>query len=119
MRRLIASFLTVLSRSSTAGHHHDLSQQCTVVFQRPRTLSQGAPIQVSSYRQQVILNTTTNAFTTVHMSEISQTSQFTLNGQLYQLGHQGKLFRTAYSGQSNAPGLAPSGWFSSYAMART
>ena len=71
---------------------------------------------MSTYRQQVILNTTTNAFTTVHMSEIRQTSQLTLNGQLYQLGHQGKLFRTAYSGQSNAPGLAPSGWFSSYAI---
>jgi len=85
-------------------------------FNTPATFSQGTPIQVSTYRQQVILNTTTNAFTTVHMNEISQTSQFTLNGQLYQLGHQGKSFRTVYSGQANAPGLAPSGWFSGYAV---
>ena len=85
-------------------------------FSNPASFSQGTPIQVSTYRQQVIVNTTTNAFVTVHMNTITQTDQFTLNGQLYQLGFRGKSFRTAYSGQSNAPGLAPSGWFSGYAV---
>src|SRR5882724_2002990 len=86
------------------------------VNQLRTSFSQGTPIQVSTYRQQVIVNTTTNAFVTVHMNTITQTDQFTLNGQLYQLGFRGKSFRTAYSGQSNAPGLAPSGWFSGYAV---
>jgi len=85
-------------------------------FSNPASFSQGTPIQASTYRQQVIVNTTTNAFVTVHMNTITQTDQFTLNGQLYQLGFRGKSFRTAYSGQSNAPGLAPSGWFAGYAV---
>ena len=85
-------------------------------FSTPASFSQGTAIQVSSYRQQVIVNTTTNDFSTVHMNEISQTVPFTLNGALYQLGRTGKLFRTVYSGQVNAPGLVPSGWFGGYAV---
>jgi hypothetical protein len=85
-------------------------------FSNPASFSQGTPIQVSTYRQQVILNTTTNSFVTVHMNRITESEPFTLNGQLYQLGSEGRSFRTTYSGQANAPGLAPSGWFAGYAV---
>ena len=85
-------------------------------FSNPASFSQGTPIQVSTYRQQVIVNTTTNAFVTVHMNTVTETEPFTLNGQLYQLGREGRSFRTTYSGQANAPGLAPSGWFAGYAV---
>jgi hypothetical protein len=85
-------------------------------FSKPASFSQGTPIQMSTYRQQVIINTTTNSFVTVHMNTITQTEPFTLNGQLYQLGREGRSFRTTYSGQVNAPGLAPSGWFAGYAV---
>jgi len=37
-------------------------------FSNPASFSQGTPIQVSTYRQQVIANTLTNAFVTVHMN---------------------------------------------------
>lgn len=80
-------------------------------FSDSATFSQGTPIQVSTYRQQVILNTLTNTFVTVHTNTITSISTFTLNGVAYRLGQLGKSFRTNYSGQSNTPGAAPSGWF--------
>ena len=80
-------------------------------FSNPATFSQGTPIQVSSYRQQVILNTVTNTFVTVHTNTITSLETFTLNGIDYRLGQLGKSFRTNYSGQGNTPGGVPSGWF--------
>jgi hypothetical protein len=80
-------------------------------FTNPATFSQGMPIQVSNYRQQVILNTLTNTFLTVHTNTITDVETFTLNGVAYRLGQLGKSFRTNYSGQANSPGAVPSGWF--------
>lgn len=80
-------------------------------FTNPATFSQGMPIQVSNYRQQVILNTLTNTFLTVHTNTVTDVETFTLNGVAYRLGQLGKSFRTNYSGLSNTPGAAPSGWF--------
>lgn len=80
-------------------------------FTNPATFSQGMPIQVSDYRQQVILNTLTNTFLTVHTNTITDVETFTLNGVAYRLGQLGKSFRTNYSGQANSPGAVPSGWF--------
>ena len=80
-------------------------------FTNPATFSQGTPIQVSDYRQQVIINTLTNAFVTVHTNTITDVETFTLNGVAYRLGQLGKSFRTNYSGQINTPGAIPSGWF--------
>jgi hypothetical protein len=85
-------------------------------FTNPASFSQGTPIQVSSYRQQVVLNTLTNAFTTVHMNTITSTEPFTLDGVTYVLGKKDGSFRTTYSGQSNAAGAVPGGWFAGYAV---
>jgi hypothetical protein len=86
-------------------------------FTNPGTFSQGTPVQVSSYSQQVVLNTVTGSFTTVHMNLIIQTEPFALGGATYRLGQVGKSFRTTYSGQVNAvTGTPPSGWFSGYAV---
>jgi len=80
-------------------------------FTNPASFSQGTPIQVSSFRQQVILNTLTNTFLTVHTNTITSVETFTLNGVAYRLGQLGKSFRTNFSGQLNTPGATPSGWF--------
>jgi hypothetical protein len=85
-------------------------------FTNPASFSQGTPIQVSNYRQQVVLNTLTNSFVTTHMNTITETSPFWLNGKRYRLGRVREVFRTSYSGQSNAPGAAPSGWFGGNAV---
>jgi len=85
-------------------------------FSNPASFSQGTAIQVSSYRQQVVLNTLTNAFVTTHMNTITNSSAFWLNGKRYRLGSVGETFRTSYSGQSNTPGASPSGWFAGNAI---
>jgi hypothetical protein len=85
-------------------------------FTNPASFSQGTPIQVSNYRQQVVLNTLTNSFVTTHMNTITETSTFWLNGKRYRLGHVGEKLRTSYSGQSNTPGATPSGWFGGNAV---
>jgi hypothetical protein len=79
-------------------------------FSNPASFSQGSPIQVSSYSQQVIVNTTTSSFTTVHTNTVTSTEPFLLNGQTYRLGQIGKAFRTVYSGQVNS-GPTPTGWY--------
>jgi len=80
-------------------------------FSNPASFSQGIPIQVSSYRQQVILNTLTNTFVTVQTNTVTNVETFTLDGVAYRLGQLRKSFRTNYSGQVNTPGGVPSGWF--------
>jgi len=85
-------------------------------FNNPASFSQGTPIQVSSYRQQVVLNTLTNAFVTTHMNTVAETHVFWLSGTNYRLGRMKETFRTSYSGQSNTPGATPSGWFGGNAI---
>jgi len=80
-------------------------------FTNPASFSQGTPIQVSSFRQQVIFNTLTNTFLTVHTNTITSVETFTLNSVAYRLGQLGKSFRTNFSGQVNTSGAPPSGWF--------
>ena len=85
-------------------------------FSNPASFGQGMPIQVSTFRQQVVINTLTNAFVTTHMNTVTKTSVFSLNGKSYRLGQVGHSFRTSYSGQSNTPGATPSGWFGGHAV---
>jgi hypothetical protein len=85
-------------------------------FSNPASFSQGTPIQISNYRQQVVLNTLTNAFVTTHINTITETHVFWLNSTSYRLGRVSETFRTSYSGQGNAPGAVPSGWFGGNAV---
>ena len=84
-------------------------------FSNPATFSQGTPIQVSDYRQQVIVNTVTNSFQTEHTNTVTSAKAFSLNGNMYRLGRLGGLFRTSYSGQVNLT-APPSGWFGGNAV---
>ena len=84
-------------------------------FSNPATFSQGTPIQVSDYRQQVIVNTVTNSFQTEHTNTVTSSKSFSLNGNTYRLGRLGAAFRTNYSGQVN-PTAPPSGWFAGNAV---
>jgi len=85
-------------------------------FTDASTFAQGTPIQVSSYQQQVILNTLTGSFTTVHFNLITSAPVFSFNGKLYRLGTVGGSFRTFYNGQANAGTPPPSGWFAGFAL---
>lgn len=80
-------------------------------FSDPASFSQGMPIQVSDFIQQAISNTTTNSFVTSHTNTVRKVWTFELNGESYRLGQVARSFRTNYSGQSNSPGLNPTGWY--------
>lgn len=75
----------------------------------------GTPVQISSYQQQVVVDSATGSFSTIHVNSITGVSAFELNGTSYQLGQPGKAFRTNYQGHVN-PGPPPSGWFGGYAV---
>ena len=84
-------------------------------FNNPGSFQLGTPIQVSKYRQQVVFNTITSSFTTVHTNRITSNTPFSLRGHTRRLGAVGLSFRTSYFGYIDPAGGTPSGWFGGYA----
>jgi hypothetical protein len=78
-------------------------------FADPESFRSGTPIQTSTIRQQVILDTTTGDFSVVNINTVTDVSAFYLSGQQYQLGKIGNGFRTLLRGKTNA--AAPPGFF--------
>jgi hypothetical protein len=85
-------------------------------FSNPSSFSQGTPIQVSTYRQQVVLNMVTLTFVTTHMNTITETQKFSINGADYRLGHTKGTFRTSYFAVVNTLAPVNSGWFAGNAV---
>jgi len=84
-------------------------------FAKPETFRDGRTIIVAKFRQQVVNNTVTNAFTTFHQATITSAKAFTAGRGKLQLGRVGQTFRIAFGGQGNMPG-PPSGYFGGYAV---
>lgn len=80
-------------------------------FANPASFSQGVPIQVSTFKQQVISNVPANTFVTNHLNTITSVTPFTLDGMTYRLGFVGQSFQTKYQGQVNTAGTVPTGFF--------
>ena len=70
---------------------------------------------VAGFRQEVVNNTVTNAFTTFQQNTIISTKPFSAGRRIVQLGEVGETFRTYFSGQGNMPG-PPSGYFGGYGV---
>ena len=85
-------------------------------FSNPDSFRSGTPVQVSTLRQQVIVDTSTGAFTVVNINTITTSAQFVSGGNETQLGEVGQSFQTRLSGHLNAPGMSPTGWFGGYAV---
>lgn len=88
-------------------------------FSNPDSFRSGTPVQVSTLQQQVIVDTSTGAFTVVNINTITTATQFLSDGDEAQLGEAGQSFRTVLSGHLNAPGMLPTGWFGGYAVRNT
>jgi len=84
---------TTIYLTSTAGD-----------FSNPDSFRPGAPVQVSTLRQQVIVDTSSGAFTVVNINTITTSAQFVSGGNETQLGEVGQSFQTRLSGHLNAPG---------------
>jgi hypothetical protein len=88
-------------------------------FGTPDSFRSGTPIQVSTMRQQVIVDTVEKTFTVVNRNTITSASQFLLEGQTVQIGAPREAFRTALQGVLFVRGGGtppPSGHFAGYAV---
>lgn len=73
-------------------------------FAVPDSFRDGTPVMVASLRHQVILDTTTNQFTTVFVNTITSSTRFALGARHYELGEPGQTFRTIVSGRPSVSG---------------
>ena len=67
-------------------------------FTNPASFAQGTPIQVSTYRQTVVVRLADNTFVSTNTHTITKVETFSLNGVNYRLGQIGRSFRSTYSG---------------------
>lgn len=82
-------------------------------FANPDSFRSGIPIQVSNLQQQVIVNTTTGAFSVVNTNTVTSATDV---GEMF--GDTNDSFRTFLGGQLNSAGAPPpTGWFGGYAVA--
>jgi len=85
-------------------------------FSNPDSFRSGTPVQVSTLRQQVIVDTSTGAFSVVNINSITSATEFLSGGEEVQLWEAGQSFRTVLNGHLNTPGMSPTGWFGGYAV---
>jgi hypothetical protein len=84
-------------------------------FERPASFRNGTPVLVARFRQQVVTNTVTGAFTTFHQNTIVSTRPFAGGRGNLQLGRVGATFTTVFNGHITMPG-PPSGYIGGYAV---
>ena len=113
MRVVSSGPLRIVNRVGTTTIYFNTSPAGD--FNNPGSFQLGTPIQVSKYRQQVVFNTITSSFTTVHTNRITSNTPFSLRGHTRRLGAVGLSFRTSYFGYIDPAGGTPSGWFGGYA----
>lgn len=88
-------------------------------FSDPSTFRQGTPIQVSSFHQQVIVDTVESTFTVVNTNTVTSSSRFVIGSTNYLLFEPGQNLRTTLQGvlsTRNAGSPPPTGFFSGYAV---
>ena len=105
--------LRVVTRIGRLTMYRDASPDGS--FDRPASFRDGTPVLVARFRQQVVTNSVTGAFTTFHQNTIVSTRRFPGTRGNVQLGRVGARFNTAFSGHGNMPG-PPSGFFGGYAV---
>jgi hypothetical protein len=84
-------------------------------FDDPDSFRAGLPVQVSTLRQQVIVDTSNGMFTVINLNTVTDSNPFESRGAHMWLGIRGQTFRTRLTGQLNAPNASPTGWFGGYA----
>jgi hypothetical protein len=88
-------------------------------FSTPDSFRSGTPVQVSTMRQQVIVDTLEKTFTVVNLNTIASASPFLLDNQNLQIGAPREAFRTSLQGVLfvRAGGTPPpTGHFAGYAV---
>jgi hypothetical protein len=95
--------LVVVTREGTMTVYLDSAPNGN--FADPTTFADGTPVQVSTWRHQVILDSATNRFTVQFTNTITSVTPFDWRGESIRLGRVGKRFRIIGSGLLRSPGL--------------
>ncbi len=103
--------IRVINREGTMTIYSDPAANGS--FANPDSFRDGTPVLVAGLRQQVIVDTTTGAFTAQNLNTIISTSPFQGPSGTLQLGQAGDRFRTIIFGHVNAPG-PPSAYMAGY-----
>ena len=106
--------LTIIVREGTTTLYLNTSPG---TFGSPDSFRSGTPLQTSVIHQQVIVDTVEKTFTVVNSNTITSTEPFWLDGDEYELGNVGQVFRTRLVGvlkvrDGSTP--PPTGYFSGY-----
>jgi hypothetical protein len=103
--------LRIVSREGTMTIYSDPSANGS--FANPDSFRDGTPILVAGLRQQVILDTSTSAFSALNINTITSSTRFSVGNKRLRLGDRGTTFRTVLSGRlSTTP--TPSGYIAGY-----
>jgi len=73
-------------------------------FANPDSFRVGTPVMVSTLRHQVVLDTTTNQFTTFFVNTIKSSAGVTIAGRHHDLGKPGETFRMTVFGRPSTSG---------------
>lgn len=84
-------------------------------FASPETFRTGTVVQTSRLEQQVILDTSTGAFTVVNVNTVATDGAKPPAWTCGELLNAGARIRTELRGHVNAPGGTPTGWFGGFA----
>jgi hypothetical protein len=84
-------------------------------FASPETFRAGTVVQTSRLEQQVILDTSTGAFTVLNVNTVSPGGTAPSGWSCPELLRPGARIRTELRGHVNAPGGTPTGWFGGFA----
>lgn len=103
--------IRVINREGTMTVYSD--QAANGSFANPDSFRDGTPVLIAGLRQQVIVDTTTGAFTAQNLNTIISTSPFQDPSGTLQIGRAGDRFRTIIFGHLNAPG-PPSAYMAGY-----
>ena len=91
-----------------------LNPSANATFASPASFQNGAPIQTSVLRHQVVIDTVTGFFTTTFVNTITSVDRFQLDNSSFTLGKVGQTFRTTVFGHLNSP-VPPSAYIAGYA----
>jgi hypothetical protein len=112
-RVLVDGPLRVITRLGKLTIYRDPAT--TVTFADSSSFRAGTPVLVATFRQQSIVDTLSDTFTTFHVNRIVATTAFAAGRTRVRLGDVGGTFTTVFRGHTNMPG-PPSGWFAGYAV---
>jgi len=103
--------IRVINRKGTLAIYSDPAANGS--FGNPESFRDGTVVLRAGLRQQVILDTTTGAFSAQNLNTIISTSRFQGPSGTMQLGKAGDRFKTVISGHVNAAG-PPSAFMAGY-----